>query len=140
MYFPLFLVLADNVPFADEDEGEAFDFDDSGDDIPEADRLPPAPPVFLAPSSKDQSQEKMVASSPEGHLPSPDVPAPSTTSSTAPSSADTTVARSKSSTTGEGTSAAEGNDDKEMDLPPPPPLDDDTQTDPERTGLLPKKC
>ncbi|XP_042244268.1 rho guanine nucleotide exchange factor 10 isoform X2 [Thunnus maccoyii] len=135
-------MLADNVAFADEDEGEAFDFDESGDDIPEADRPPPAPPVPPAPSSKDQSQNNTVSSHPEGHLPSPDPPAPSTTSDTAPSSADTTVATSRSSTAGEATtegeetSAAEGTDDKETDLPPPPPppLDDDAETDPGRTG------
>ncbi|XP_070835989.1 rho guanine nucleotide exchange factor 10 isoform X2 [Chaetodon trifascialis] len=126
-------MLADSVPFADEDEGEAFDFDDSGDDIPEADRPPPAPPAPLAPSSADQSEDKVVASPPDAHLPSPDPPAPSTTSDTAPASA--TVATSRSSTAGgEGASAAEGTDDKETDLPPPPPLDDDAETDPGRAG------
>ncbi|XP_074465805.1 rho guanine nucleotide exchange factor 10 isoform X2 [Sebastes fasciatus] len=136
-------MLADNVPFPDEDDGEAFDFDDSGDDIPEADRPPPAPPAPLAPSSKDQSQDTTVASHPEGQLPSPDPPAPSSTSDTAPSSADTPVATSISSTAGgataegEVTSAAEGTDDMETDLPPPPPPpldDDDAETDPARTG------
>lgn len=126
----------------EEDEGEAFDFDDSGDDIPEADRPPPAPPAPLAPSNKDQSQDTMVASQPERHLPSLDPPAPSITSDAAPSSEDTTVATSRSSTAGgataegEGTSVAEGTDDTETDLPPPPPppLDDDAETDPGRTG------
>uniref|UniRef100_A0A3B4UAR6 Rho guanine nucleotide exchange factor 10 n=1 Tax=Seriola dumerili TaxID=41447 RepID=A0A3B4UAR6_SERDU len=42
-------------------EGEAFDFDDSGDDVPEADRSPPVPPAPPAPSSKDQSQDSLVA-------------------------------------------------------------------------------
>lgn len=126
----------------EEDEGEAFDFDDSGDDIPEADRPPPAPPAPLAPSNKDQSQDTMVASQPERHLPSLDPPAPSITSDAAPSSEDTTVTTSRSSTAGgataegEGTSVAEGTDDTETDLPPPPPppLDDDAETDPGRTG------
>uniref|UniRef100_UPI0037E94468 rho guanine nucleotide exchange factor 10 isoform X2 n=1 Tax=Semicossyphus pulcher TaxID=241346 RepID=UPI0037E94468 len=130
-------MLADSVPFADEDEGEAFDFDDSGDDIPEADRLPPAPPPPPAPSSNDQSQDNMVSSQPEGHLPSPDPPAPSSTSDTAPSSADATAATSRSTTAGgEGTSAAEGTDDMETDLPPPPPppLNDDAEADSGRTG------
>ncbi|XP_040917129.1 rho guanine nucleotide exchange factor 10 isoform X3 [Toxotes jaculatrix] len=136
-------MLADSVPFADEDEGEAFDFDDSGDDVPEADRLPPAPPAPPAPISKDQSQDNLVATHPEGHLPIPDPPAPSTTSSTAPSSGDTTVATGRSSTAGgatteggEGTCAAVGTDDTETDLPPPPPppLNDDAETDPGRTG------
>ncbi|XP_023663548.2 rho guanine nucleotide exchange factor 10 isoform X1 [Paramormyrops kingsleyae] len=31
-------------PFTDEDEGEQFEFDDSGDEVPEADRSAPAPP------------------------------------------------------------------------------------------------
>lgn len=136
-------MLADNVPFEDEDEGEAFDFDDSGDDIPEADSPPPAPPAPPAPSSKDQSQDNMVASHPEGPLPCPDPPAPSTIFDTALSSADTTVAISRSSTAGgataegEETSAAEWTDDKETDLPPPPPppLDANTETDPRQTGL-----
>ncbi|XP_049917130.1 rho guanine nucleotide exchange factor 10 isoform X2 [Epinephelus moara] len=126
----------------EEDEGEAFDFDDSGDDIPEADRPPPAPPAPLAPNSKDQSQDTTVASQPEGHLPSLNPPAPSITSDAAPSSEDTTVATSRSSTAGgataegEGTSIAEGTDDTETDLPPPPPppLDDDAETDPGRRG------
>ncbi|KAM8737635.1 rho guanine nucleotide exchange factor 10 isoform 2-T2 [Acanthopagrus schlegelii] len=134
-------LLADSVPFADEDEGEAFDFDDSGDDVPEADRLPPAPPAPLASSSTDQCRDKLVASHPEGRIPMLSPPAPSSTPDTAPSSAGTEVATSRSSTAGgaaaEGdwTSAVEGTDDKETDLPPPPPpVDDDTETDPGRTG------
>ncbi|XP_071355250.1 rho guanine nucleotide exchange factor 10 isoform X4 [Trachinotus anak] len=135
-------MLADNIPLADDDEGEAFDFDDSGDDVPEADRPPPAPPAPPAPSNKDQSQDSLVASHHEGHLPIPDPPAPSLPSDTAPSSVDTTVTTSGASTAGgetaegKGTSAAEGSDDTETDLPPPPPppLNDDTETDPGRTG------
>ncbi|XP_039993455.1 rho guanine nucleotide exchange factor 10 isoform X2 [Xiphias gladius] len=138
-------MLADSVPFADEDEGEAFDFDDSADDVPEADRPPSAPPTPPAPSSKDQSQDNLVASHPEGHLPIPDPTAPSLISDTAPSSADTRVAASRASTAGgataegpegEGTSAAEGTDDTETHLPPPPPppLNEDAETDPGRIG------
>lgn len=139
-------VLADSVPFADEDEGEAFDFDDSGDDVPEADHLPPAPSAPLASSSTDQCRDKLVASHPEGRIPMLSPPAPSSTPDTAPSSAGTEVATSRSSAAGgaaaEGdwTSAVEGTDDKETDLPPPPPpVDDDTETDPGRTGLQPKR-
>ncbi|XP_070698328.1 rho guanine nucleotide exchange factor 10 [Pempheris klunzingeri] len=136
-------MLADNAPFADDDEGEAFDFDDSGDDIPEADRPPPAPPAPLGSSSDDQNQCKTVDGHPEGRLPSLDPPAPSTTSDSAPSSADTTAATSRSSAAGgataegERTSAAEGTDDTETDLPPPPPppLEDDAETDPGITGI-----
>ncbi|KAM6969409.1 rho guanine nucleotide exchange factor 10 isoform 2-T2 [Tautogolabrus adspersus] len=133
-------MLADSVPIADEDEGEAFDFDDSGDDIP--DRLPPAPPPPLAPSSKEQSQDNMVASHPEGPIPSLEPPAPSTTRDTAPSSVDPAAATGRSFSTGgataegEGTSAPEGIDNIEADLPlpPPPPLnDDDAETDPGKT-------
>ncbi|KAK5916554.1 hypothetical protein CgunFtcFv8_011527 [Champsocephalus gunnari] len=133
-------MLADNVPhLADEEEGETFDFDDSGDDVPEADRPPPAP---LPPNSNDQNQDMTVVSPPEGHLLSPDPPAPSITPHTAPSSAEEPVDASASSTAGgaaaggEWTSAAEGADDMETDLPPapPPPLDDEAETDPGRTG------
>ncbi|XP_074548337.1 rho guanine nucleotide exchange factor 10 isoform X2 [Halichoeres trimaculatus] len=135
-------VLADSVPFADEDEGEAFEFDDSSDDIPKADCLPPAPPPPLAPSNKEKSQENMVASQPEGHIPSPDLQAPSSIPDTAPSSLNTFDTTGKSSTAvgtteeGERTSAAEGTDNIETDLPlpPPPPLIDDEETDPGRTG------
>ncbi|XP_034078182.1 rho guanine nucleotide exchange factor 10 isoform X3 [Gymnodraco acuticeps] len=136
-------MLADNVPhLADEEEGEAFDFDDSGDDVPEADRPPPPPPAPLPPSSNDQNQDMTVVSPPEGHLLSPDPPAPSITPHTAPSSAEEPVAASASSTAGgaaaggEWTSAAEGADDMETDLPPAPPplLDDEAETDPGRTG------
>ncbi|KAI4804796.1 hypothetical protein KUCAC02_026411 [Chaenocephalus aceratus] len=136
-------MLADNVPhLADEEEGEAFDFDDSGDDVPEADRPPPPPPAPLPPSSNDQNQDMTVVSPPEGHLLSPDPPAPSITPHTAPSSAEEPVDASASSTAGgaaaggEWTSAAEGADEMETDLPPapPPPLDDEAETDPGRTG------
>uniref|UniRef100_A0A8C7ZVM7 Rho guanine nucleotide exchange factor 10 n=1 Tax=Oryzias sinensis TaxID=183150 RepID=A0A8C7ZVM7_9TELE len=106
-------MLADSVPFAEEDEGEPFDFDD--DDMPE----PPA-------TSQDGSKDRGVAA--------PPVP------STAPSPADSSVAESGGSSVGgaqagaEGTSAAGGNNEREKDLPPPPSppplLDDDLQTDP----------
>ncbi|KAM9841978.1 rho guanine nucleotide exchange factor 10 [Aulostomus maculatus] len=121
-------ILADSVPFVDEDEGEAFDFDDSGDDIPEADRPPPAPPSPLVPSSKDQ--DIPVSSQPEGHSSDPAPAAPSTIS--APLSANTNTNRSspagEATTEGDRTSAAERTDDKETDLlpPPPPPLEGDS--------------
>lgn len=113
-------MLADTGPFADEDEGEAFDFDDSGDDVPEADRPPPTPP----------------APAPD---PSPDPRTPPAASETAPSHTATPVVTHCSSTAGEteGTSAAEGDHDQETDLPPPPPppLEEDVEADPGRTGL-----
>ncbi|XP_028251655.1 rho guanine nucleotide exchange factor 10 isoform X2 [Parambassis ranga] len=128
-------MLADGVPFADEEEGEAFDFDDSGDDIPRADCPPPAPADFLASNCKDQSHYAV------GHSSILDPPKPSSTSNTDESSA-VTVNRSSSAggatAEAEGTSAAEGADDREIDLPPPPPLppplDDDTETDSGTTG------
>ncbi|XP_047467973.1 rho guanine nucleotide exchange factor 10 isoform X2 [Mugil cephalus] len=137
-------MLADGVSFADGDEGEAFEFDDSGDDILEADCPLPAPPSPLAPSGEDQSQDDPVASYPEGLLPVPDSAAPSSKSDAAPLPADGTVATSRSTSAGgatakaEETSAVEEPDDREADLPPPPPppppLDDGTETDPGTTG------
>uniref|UniRef100_A0A8C7TJB3 Rho guanine nucleotide exchange factor 10 n=1 Tax=Oncorhynchus mykiss TaxID=8022 RepID=A0A8C7TJB3_ONCMY len=52
------LVLVDDVPYADEEEGEQFEFDDSGDEVPEADRLPPAP---LAPDYGAQANAVVAA-------------------------------------------------------------------------------
>lgn len=119
-------MLADNASFADEDEGEAFDFDDSGDDVPEADCLPPLPPMFLAPSAEDQYEEDCSFNT--------DLPAPSP--------ADVTVTTSTPATTGgattdvsAGASVPEATDDKDADLPPPPPpLDDDNARYPQKTG------
>lgn len=133
-------VLADSVSL-DEDEGEAFDFDDSDNDIPEAGSAPIAPP---APSSKDQSQDN--TSHLEGPLPSPDPPALPTTFDAALSPADATVTISRSSAAvgataeGEETSAAEWSGDNGTDFPPPPPppFDANAETDPRQTGLLPK--
>ncbi|KAM4724485.1 rho guanine nucleotide exchange factor 10 isoform 2-T2 [Anableps anableps] len=127
-------MLADNVPFDDEDEGEAFDFD-SGEDIPEA------PPALTILPSEDPSQENSVTSHPEGSYSILDPPAPF--SNLAPSSMDSAVAISKPSsadretTEAKETSAAEGTNDREEDLPPPPsppPLVGyGTQTDPRST-------
>ncbi|XP_030575228.1 rho guanine nucleotide exchange factor 10 isoform X2 [Archocentrus centrarchus] len=116
----------------DEDEGEPFDFDDSGDDIPEAACPPPALVTPLAPVSRDQSTDCTVNSL----LPIGDSPAPS---NTAPSAADGTVATAGGvAAKAEGTSAADGTDDREKDLPPPPPpappLDDDKETHPGTAG------
>lgn len=120
----LFLVLADNDAFVDEDEGEAFDFD-SGDDIPEADHPPPEAP---APSCMDDGRDRGEVGRP---LPSPDLPEPPIASNTAPALADTTTTSRPCSTggdtTAEGASAANG----EAVLPPPPPVD----SDPKHTGL-----
>lgn len=128
-------MLADSIPLTDEDEGEAFDFDDSGDDVPEAGRSSPAPPVHRVSSSRDQSQDNMLATHPEGHLLCPDLPAPPSTSNIDPSSANT-VDASRFSTAGQA-AVAEGIDDPEPDLPPPPPplLSDYAETHPGRSGL-----
>lgn len=114
-------MLAGDISFADEDEGEPFDFDD----IPEAACPPPALPV-----SRDQNKDSTVNSQRSDLLPS----------SAAPSAADGAVATAGGAASeAEGTSAAEGTDDRENDLPPPPPplppLDDDTETRPAATGM-----
>uniref|UniRef100_A0A8C7TML6 Rho guanine nucleotide exchange factor 10 n=1 Tax=Oncorhynchus mykiss TaxID=8022 RepID=A0A8C7TML6_ONCMY len=56
-------MLVDDVPYADEEEGEQFEFDDSGDEVPEADRLPPAP---LAPDYGAQANGVAPHPEPEG--------------------------------------------------------------------------
>ncbi|XP_033844626.1 rho guanine nucleotide exchange factor 10 isoform X1 [Periophthalmus magnuspinnatus] len=113
-------MLVDNDSY--EDEGEAFEFDDSGDDIPEADRLPPpAPPVFIAPSAEDHSEE--------------DLPPPVDTE-TAPLPDESTITSSQFLSTGgevvpgAHTSVAEN---KDADLPAPPSLSD-MERDEEKTA------
>lgn len=138
-------MLADSVSL-DEDEGEAFDFDDSDNDIPLADSTPLAPPALPAPSSNGQSQDNMAIGHLGGPLPSPDPPAPSTTFDAALSPADATVSISRSSAAvgataeGEETSAAEWIGDNRTDFPPPPPppFDAKAETDSRQTGLLTK--
>ncbi|XP_005922444.1 rho guanine nucleotide exchange factor 10 isoform X1 [Haplochromis burtoni] len=119
-------MLAGDISFADEDEGEPFDFDD----IPEA-----ACPLPALPVSRDQNKDSTVNSQRSDLFPTADPPVPS---SAAPSSADGTVATAGGAASeAEGTSAAEGTDDRENDLPPPPlpPLDDDTETRPAATAV-----
>ncbi|XP_055017158.1 rho guanine nucleotide exchange factor 10, partial [Boleophthalmus pectinirostris] len=112
-------MLADNDSY--EEEGEAFEFDDSGDDVPEADRLPPpAPPVFIAPSAEDHSEE--------------DLPPPITTE-TAPSPEESTISNSQCLSTGGEVLAGEHTsvvEDKDADLPLPPPPED-TERNEEKT-------
>ncbi|XP_038151603.1 rho guanine nucleotide exchange factor 10 isoform X1 [Cyprinodon tularosa] len=124
-------MLADDDAFNDEDEGEAFDFD-SGDDIPEA---PPAPPIL---PTEDPSPVDSLTIHPEDSHCIPEPPPP--ISHSEPSSLDTTAAISEFSSAGretteaKETSAAEGTNDKEEDLPPlpspPPPVGYGVQTDP----------
>ncbi|XP_046874447.1 rho guanine nucleotide exchange factor 10 isoform X1 [Hypomesus transpacificus] len=116
-------MLAEDVPFADEDDGEAFEFDDSGDDAPEADRPPPAPP---APDYAAESQLNGMAPQPEGPssdadppvpaVPTADPVAPSAEAATpvAPDAASTAVAEEAVSV------AVTGTHDIDTDLPPPP--------------------
>ncbi|XP_029972850.1 rho guanine nucleotide exchange factor 10 isoform X2 [Salarias fasciatus] len=124
---------------AEEDEGEAFDFDDSADDILPAAIPPPAPPSPPAAPMEDQSQDGAVAGHTESRVPTSDPRAPASTSSAAPSSVDAAVSMSIPSTAdgaaaeAKETSVPEGADDRETDLPsplppPPPPLDDDTES------------
>ncbi|XP_054894379.1 rho guanine nucleotide exchange factor 10 isoform X2 [Poeciliopsis prolifica] len=127
-------MLADSVPFDDEDEGEPFDFD-SGNDIPE---VPPAP---LSLPSEDPSQTDSVTGHPEGSHSILGPPAQFCDS--APTSQDAAVSISKPSSAGsettetEETSVAEGTNDREEDLPPlpspPPPVGYGIQTDPRST-------
>uniref|UniRef100_A0A8C7CHT0 Rho guanine nucleotide exchange factor 10 n=1 Tax=Oncorhynchus kisutch TaxID=8019 RepID=A0A8C7CHT0_ONCKI len=74
-------VLADEVPYADEEEGEQFEFDDSGDEFPEADRPPHAPP---APDYGGKAQINGVAPHPqqEGPDPRPSNPEPAAAADT----------------------------------------------------------
>ncbi|CAN9502281.1 unnamed protein product [Ophioblennius macclurei] len=126
-------MLADGVPFADEDEGEAFDFDDSADDVPPAAIPPPSPP---AAPMEDQSQDNTAACHTESRAPTLDPQAPAFPSNAAPSSADAAVtvsADGAAAAEAKETSVPEGADDRETDLPsplppPPPPLEDDTQS------------
>ncbi|KAM9777318.1 rho guanine nucleotide exchange factor 10 [Neosynchiropus ocellatus] len=106
-------MLADELD--DEDEGDAFDFDDSEDDIAQADHPPPTPPAPCLPLCTDNSE----------HLSSVD-PVQSLTARDPAAGEDSkhTTAGRETTTAGEGTSALE-----EMDLPPPPPpLKDDVET------------
>ncbi|XP_012717525.2 rho guanine nucleotide exchange factor 10 isoform X2 [Fundulus heteroclitus] len=127
-------MLADNVPFDEEDQGEPFDFD-SGDDVPE---VPPVPPLL---PSEDSSQDNSLTSHPEGSHGILDPPAQF--SNSAPSSVDAAVVTSKpfsagrETTEAKETSATEETNDREEDLPPPPspphPVGYGTQTDPSST-------
>ncbi|XP_077394922.1 rho guanine nucleotide exchange factor 10 isoform X2 [Festucalex cinctus] len=111
----------------DEDEGEAFDFDDSGSDIPEADRPPPKA------SNEHQSRTSdPVCHSAESDIHSlapkissilPDVPPSAESSGYAFLTADEAEA---------GVPFAA--DEKELDLPPPPPPEDVLETDASATG------
>ncbi|XP_049595873.1 rho guanine nucleotide exchange factor 10 isoform X2 [Syngnathus scovelli] len=92
----------------DEDEGEAFDFDDSGDDIPEVDKPPPKP------SNEDQSSGDLVCHPAEGDISSMAPQIPSIFPDSPPSAE---------------SSEADGADQKELDLPLPPPPEDVLETD-----------
>ncbi|XP_057715226.1 rho guanine nucleotide exchange factor 10 isoform X2 [Corythoichthys intestinalis] len=101
----------------DEDEGEAFDFDDSGDDIPEADRPHPDH------KSKNQTHADLVCHAAEGDIPSlapkissilPDTTPPAELSGCR-------VFTAVESAAADVPVAAEETDDKEINLPLPPP-------------------
>ncbi|KAL2099214.1 hypothetical protein ACEWY4_005694 [Coilia grayii] len=83
-------MLAEDMALEDEDEGEQFDFDDSGDDIPEADRPPPAPP---APDYTEQGMLGGECPPPPGAAepdPAQPHPNPSPEAGPAPTTTDTT--------------------------------------------------
>nr|XP_057946844.1 rho guanine nucleotide exchange factor 10 isoform X1 [Doryrhamphus excisus] len=109
----------------DEDEGEAFDFDDSGDDIPEVDRPPPTS------SMKEQCQVDHMCHQAEGDQPSLAPQTPCSVPDTAPSAQVLTA--SEATPEADGITTAEETDDK-IDLPLPPPPDDVVETDSGRTG------
>ncbi|KAK2891624.1 rho guanine nucleotide exchange factor 10 isoform X1 [Channa argus] len=131
-------MLADSFHFEDEDEGETFDFNDSCEDVPEADCPLPAPPAHLAPSNQDQSKDNMVASHPNGQFSCLDPQAPFSTPDTPSSSANNTVPTNETFTAEGNRTSVLGTDDKEAHLSPPPSpptsLIDNTETNPEKTG------
>ncbi|XP_019725815.1 rho guanine nucleotide exchange factor 10 [Hippocampus comes] len=112
----------------DEDEGEAFDFDDSGDDILEVDRPPPKP------SNKDQSCSDLVCHPAEGVSPSLAPHIHSTLPDTPPS-AESSECRFLTAVeaAADVPSAAEGTEENQLDLPLPPPPEDVLETDAQRT-------
>ncbi|KAK1171485.1 hypothetical protein AOXY_G6322 [Acipenser oxyrinchus oxyrinchus] len=57
-------VMQNNLSFAYEDEGELFEFDNSADEIPEADRQPPAPPL---PDYEIETKAKDIDSTDDKH-------------------------------------------------------------------------
>nr|XP_023850775.1 rho guanine nucleotide exchange factor 10-like [Salvelinus alpinus] len=142
-------MLADEVPYADEEEGEQFEFDDSGDEFPEADRSPHAPP---APDYGGKAQINGVAPHPQQEGPDPrpsnteptaaaadtdtvaaepPVPVAMATTDTVVSAPEAPVANATTETTAP-VAAAEGDNtssvpaDADSDLPPPPPPEDST--------------
>ncbi|MGH0131056.1 UNVERIFIED_CONTAM: hypothetical protein FKN15_030218 [Acipenser sinensis] len=56
--------MQNNLSFAYEDEGELFEFDNSADEIPEADRQPPAPPL---PDYEIETKAKDIDSTDDKH-------------------------------------------------------------------------
>lgn len=119
----------------DEDEGEAFDFDDSGDDILEVDRPPPKT------SNKDQSCSDLVCHPAEGDSPSLAPHIHSTLPDTPPS-AESSECRFLTSVeaAADVSSAPEGTEENQLDLPLPPPPEDVLETDAKRTGLCHTHC
>ncbi|XP_061700066.1 rho guanine nucleotide exchange factor 10 isoform X3 [Syngnathoides biaculeatus] len=112
----------------DEDEGETFDFDDSGDDVPEADRPPPNP------SNEDLSHSDLAC-----HLAEVDVLGLASQNSSivpdAPPSPEVSACRLIAvEVAPEVQSAVEGTDKIDRYLPLPPPPEDAIESDGERTG------
>ncbi|CAB1335040.1 unnamed protein product, partial [Coregonus sp. 'balchen'] len=128
-------IVEDFPPPPPEKEGEQFEFDDSGDEVPEADRPPPAPP---APDYGAQAQVNGVAPHPEleGADPEPHPEGqpsnPDTITATVAASLPVPVAMATTDTsavaTAEGgkASAVPVPADTDSDLPPPPPPEDST--------------
>ncbi|XP_014065815.2 rho guanine nucleotide exchange factor 10 isoform X1 [Salmo salar] len=131
-------MLVDDVPYADEEEGEQFEFDDSGDEVPEADRPPPAP---LAPDYGAQANSVAPHPEPEGADPEPHLegqpsnPDPPTATATVdtttatvaasvPATVTTTDTAAVAAAEGEKASAVPVPADTDSDLPPPPSSED----------------
>uniref|UniRef100_A0A8C8J5F4 Rho guanine nucleotide exchange factor 10 n=1 Tax=Oncorhynchus tshawytscha TaxID=74940 RepID=A0A8C8J5F4_ONCTS len=106
-------LLVDDVPYADEEEGEQFEFDDSGDEVPEADRLPPAP---LGQPSNPDPPAATATVDPTTATVAASLPVPATMATT-----DTAVVAAAE---GEKASAVPVPADKDSDLPLPPPSED----------------
>ena len=99
-------MLADGGPFADDDEGEAFEFEDSGDEVTGADLPPPAPEASGAPAP---APSDIAAAA--GRVQGPAEPPPASATEEAPPVTARTASIAKEAL----------GEDGDLPLPPPPP-------------------
>ncbi|KAM6973165.1 rho guanine nucleotide exchange factor 10 [Aplochiton taeniatus] len=120
-------MLADDVSYADEVEGQPFEFDDSGDDVPEADRPTPTDPLT---APKTQGQICSVTPHPEepASNPQPSAPMPAVDKATASSEATGSVEHVAAAEAMQAERTSGEPEEIASDLPPPPPLEDPTPT------------